>query len=57
LPRANCIRLLWSIDTQGWNGNAARDYFINATRTMILIDKEGLIIGKPITLADLDMVL
>jgi len=37
-------------DLKGWHGKAAEDYFIYATPTMFLIDKDGTILSKPVTL-------
>ncbi|MEW5842852.1 MAG: redoxin domain-containing protein [Bacteroidota bacterium] len=36
-------------DLRGWDGKAASDYFIYATPTMFLVDKDKKIIGKPTT--------
>jgi thiol-disulfide isomerase/thioredoxin len=40
-------------DTNGWNGKAANDYYLYATPTMFLLDKEKKIIAKPTTLGEL----
>lgn len=40
-------------DLQGWDSQAAQDYFIYATPTMFLLDTQGKIIGKPLTLNEL----
>lgn len=41
----------------GWESEVAQDYFIYATPTMFLLDKNKKIIAKPITMADLQEVL
>ncbi len=40
-------------DLKGWNGKAASDYFLYATPTMFLINKEKKIIAKPLTVDEL----
>jgi peroxiredoxin len=40
-------------DLKGWEGGSALDYFIYATPTMILIDKNRRILAKPLSLDDL----
>ena len=40
-------------DLKGWNGEAAKDYFIYATPTMFLIDKDRKLIAKPTSIDDL----
>ena len=40
-------------DIRGWDGQAAKDYYIYATPTMILIDTEQKIIAKPSDINDL----
>jgi len=40
-------------DLKGWNGKAPSDYFLYATPTMFLIDKEKKIIAKPLTVDEL----
>jgi hypothetical protein len=52
-------RLTWAnvIDTRGWSGRAASDYCIYATPTMILLDGEKKIIGKPLTIEELQKLL
>ncbi len=40
-------------DPGGWSGNAASDYLVYATPTMILIDKEKKILAKPLTIDEL----
>jgi len=39
-------------DLKGWDGKAANDYFIYATPTMIMIDKNMKIISKPMNLEE-----
>jgi peroxiredoxin len=43
-------------DLKGWNGIAVKDYFIYATPTMFLIDKNKKIIGKPLTIEELSKI-
>lgn len=47
--------LTWTnvIDVQGWEGAAVRDYHVYATPTMFLLDRQGRILGKPMTVAEL----
>jgi peroxiredoxin len=40
-------------DPRGWGGAVASDYYIYATPTMFLVDKEKKIISKPITIEEL----
>lgn len=40
-------------DLKGWNGKAALDYYIYATPTMFLIDKNRKIIAKPTTIDEI----
>jgi peroxiredoxin len=40
-------------DPSGWGGATAADYYIYATPTMFLIDKDRKIISKPITIEEL----
>lgn len=40
-------------DLKGWEGVAAKEYFIYATPTMFLLDAQNKIIAKPITVAEL----
>ena len=42
---------LW--DEKGWEGKTAEDYYIYATPTMFLVDKENKIISKPMTINEL----
>ncbi len=51
--RANSLNWTNVIDTQGWAGRTALDYFIYATPTMFLLDKEKKIISKPLTVVEL----
>lgn len=45
----NCSMLINGSDLKGWDGKSASDYFIYATPTMFLVDKNRKIIGKPMT--------
>ena len=47
--KANCPDLLNVYDLKGWEGKTAIDYFIFATPTMFVVDKDCKIIGKPMT--------
>jgi thiol-disulfide isomerase/thioredoxin len=40
-------------DLKGWNGKAASDYFVYATPTLFLLDKNRKILAKPISFEDL----
>ena len=40
-------------DPNGWEGDLASQYFIYATPTMFLLDKEKKILGKPMTFNEL----
>ncbi|MDI6804728.1 MAG: TlpA disulfide reductase family protein [Bacteroidota bacterium] len=40
-------------DLKGWSGNAVKDYYIYATPTMFLIDRQKKIIGKPLSFDEL----
>ncbi len=51
--RTNNLAWLNVNDSKVWLGEAASSYFIYATPTMILIDKEKKIIGKPMTIEEL----
>ncbi len=48
-------KLSWTnlCDLKGWRNKAALDYYIYATPTMILLDKNKKIIGRPSTVDDL----
>jgi len=48
-------KLTWKnvIDPNGWGGTAASDYYIYATPTMFLIDKDKKIIATPLTIEEL----
>ena len=41
-------------DLKSWDGAAANEYFIYATPTMFLLDKQKRIIAKPLTIGELD---
>lgn len=49
----NCSSLINVSDQKGWDGKAANDYFIYATPTMLLVDSDRKIMGKPMTIEDL----
>ena len=49
----NCTDWLNVSDLKGWDGQAAENYFIYATPTMFLIDRNKKIIGKPISIQDM----
>jgi peroxiredoxin len=51
--RTNNLTWLNVNDLKGWSGDAASAYFIYATPTMFLVDKERKIIGKPMTVEEL----
>ena len=40
-------------DLKGWRGKAVSDYYIYATPTMFLVDRERKIAAKPLTVEDL----
>jgi len=40
-------------DPKGWNGAAATSYSLYATPTMFLVDKDKKILGKPLTIEEL----
>ncbi len=42
------------IDTQGWKGKAASTYSIKALPTNFLIDENGIIVGKNLTIENID---
>jgi peroxiredoxin len=44
-------------DFAGWEGKAAQDYYIYATPTMILLNKDKKIMGKPKTIKELNKLL
>lgn len=48
-------KLAWTNvnDPAGWGGRAASEYFIYATPTMVLLNAERKIIGKPLTIGEL----
>lgn len=41
-------------DLKGWEGEAAKDYFIYATPTMFLIDKNGTLISRPAKIEEIE---
>jgi thiol-disulfide isomerase/thioredoxin len=52
-------KLAWTNvnDRAGWSGKSASDYFIYATPTLIVLNKEKKIIAKPLTIEELQKVL
>ena len=44
-------------DFAGWEGKAAQDYYVYATPTMLLLDKDKKILGKPKTIKELSKLL
>jgi thiol-disulfide isomerase/thioredoxin len=59
LQFVNNNKLTWLnvSDLKGWDTKAAADYFIYATPTMFLVDKEGKILAKPLTIAEVEKVI
>ena len=55
--RTNKLSWINVSDLKGWDGKAAKDYYVYATPTMFLVDKNKKIIGKPLTVEDLEGVL
>ncbi len=53
----NCPSLINTSDLKGWEGKAATDYFIYATPTMFLVDKDKKIICKPLTFQEVEVLL
>jgi len=51
--RSNKLAWINVNDPLGWGGAAAADYYIYATPTMFLIDRDKKIISKPITIEEL----
>lgn len=51
--RKNNLAWLNLNDPKGWDGSAASDYFIYATPTMVLVDKEKRVVGRPLTAEEL----
>ncbi len=47
--KINCPGWVNVCDLKGWDGKAANDYFIYATPTMFLVDKDKKVIAKPTT--------
>lgn len=50
--KENCSSLLNASDLKGWDGKAENDYFIYATPTMFLVNKELKIIAKPMNIEE-----
>jgi hypothetical protein len=55
--KTNCPLLVNVSDLNGWDAKAALDYFIYATPTMILVDKENKILGIYSTINELHEIL
>lgn len=55
--KTNCQLLTNVSDLKGWDGAAATDYFIYATPTMFIVDRDMKIIGKPMTVEDVNKLL
>jgi hypothetical protein len=53
----SCPLLVNVSDLNGWDGKAASDYFIYATPTMILVNKERKIMGIYSTINELQVIL
>ena len=49
----NCPSLINVSDLEGWDGQTVNNYFIYATPTMFLLDKEKKLSSKPITFEEL----
>ncbi|MFA6027302.1 MAG: TlpA disulfide reductase family protein, partial [Ignavibacteriaceae bacterium] len=49
----NKLNFIHVSDLKGWDGDAAKEYFIYATPTMFLLDSAKKIIAKPITFEEL----
>jgi peroxiredoxin/5-hydroxyisourate hydrolase-like protein (transthyretin family) len=52
--KTNCPSLINISDLKGWDGEAAANYFIYATPTMFMVDRDRKIIGKPMTFEDVN---
>jgi peroxiredoxin len=52
--RENQLPWINVYDPGGWNGKTAKEYSLYATPTMVLVDKEKKVIGRPITLEELE---
>jgi peroxiredoxin len=48
-----CPDLINVSDLKGWDGQVANGYYLYATPTMIILDKDRKIIGKPMTLEEI----
>jgi len=46
--KANGYTWLNGCDLKGWNGNAAKDYSLYATPTLFLLDRNRIILAKPL---------
>lgn len=52
--KTNCPSLINISDLKGWDGETAANYFIYATPTMFMVDRDMKIIGKPMTFEDVN---
>jgi thiol-disulfide isomerase/thioredoxin len=50
--KANCFDLINVSDLKGWEGKASNEYYIYATPTMLLVDKQLKIMDKPMTIEE-----
>jgi len=55
--QTNCPGWLNVSDQKGWNSKVTTDYYIYATPTMFLLDRDKKIIGKPLTMDELNQLL
>jgi thiol-disulfide isomerase/thioredoxin len=53
---SSCSSLINLSDLKGWDGKAAKDYFIYATPTMFLIDHNLKIVAKPMTIEEINQI-
>lgn len=55
--RRNNLNWIHLHDPKGWGGSVSSNYFLYATPTMFLLDRDKKIISKPITIEDLQKIL
>jgi len=55
--KGNCSSLINASDLKGWDGEAANNYFIYATPTMFLIDRQLKIISKPMSIEEVKSII
>ena len=53
--KSNCDSFINASDLKGWDGKVVGDYFVYATPTMFLIDKQLKIVSIPSRIADIDL--